>query len=78
MAMETALLGCALPLVVDQILELFSRTGYLVSLENNLQPVIIARHKGNRFKLPREAMLPLSELNEAATRIDITASIHGK
>jgi len=76
MAMETALLGCALPLVTVQLQKLMNRKGYQTSISEEPYPVITAYREGNWFRHARQVVLSLSPLNEEVTRVDVTAILH--
>jgi len=75
MAMETALLGCALPLVAIQLENMMSRNGYETTVSEGPNPIIVAFKHGNWLRRAQQIVLQLSPLNEEVTRVDVTAII---
>jgi hypothetical protein len=78
LAMETALLGLALPQVLKQLKELLLRQGFLVQTMPTHNPVIVAYQEGNWFRTGKQLVLEISQIEQNVTRIDITAILDAK
>ena len=72
--METALLGLALPEVLEKLKEMLLRKGFIVQTMNS--SVIIAYQEGNWIRKARQLVFEISTMNQNVTRIDITAIIN--
>lgn len=75
MAMETALLGCALPIVFSRLQEMLIRKGFRVQAVHDSDPVILAYQDGTWYRSPKQVVLQLSRMDETVTRVDVTAII---
>ena len=78
MAMETALLGCALPLVIQKLQEMLILKGFRVQTVTDRTTIILAYQDGNWFRKPKQVVLELSPVDDAITRVDVTAIIETK
>lgn len=74
-AMETALLGLALPQVLKQLKEMLLHQGFLVQTMPTHNPVIVAYQEGGWFRSKKQLVLEISSVENNVTRIDITAII---
>ena len=72
--METALLGLALPEVLEKLKEMLLRKGFIVQTLNS--SVVIAYQEGNWLRKARQLVFEISTVNQNVTRIDITAIIN--
>lgn len=72
--METALLGLALPEVLEKLKEMLLRKGFVVQTLNS--SVVIAFQEGNWLRKSRQLVFEISTVNKNVTRIDITAIIN--
>ena len=72
--METALLGLALPDVLEKLKEMLLRKGFVVQTLNS--SVVIAHQEGNWLRKARQLVFEISTVNKNVTRIDITAIIN--
>ena len=76
--MDTALLGCALPLVIQKLTELLIRKGFRVQTVTSSTTVLLAYQDGNWFRSPKQVVFELSPVEETITRVDVTAIIETK
>lgn len=72
--METALLGLALPDVLEKLKEMLLRKGFIVQTMNS--SVVVAYQEGNWFKKACQLVFEISTVNQNVTRIDITAILN--
>jgi hypothetical protein len=72
--METALLGLALPLVLEKLKEMLIRKGFIIQTLN--PAVVVAYQEGSWIRKPRQLVFEISTMNQNVTRIDITAIIN--
>ncbi len=78
MAMETALLGCALP-VVAHLLEDFLRSrGFQIESDKDHPEHILAYQDGSWFRSPRRVEINLLPVGEKTTRVEVTAEIESR
>lgn len=76
--METALLGCALP-VVAHLLEDFLRSrGYQIESDKAHPEHILAYQDGSWFRSPRRVEINLLPVGEKTTRVEVTAEIESR
>lgn len=78
MAMETALLGCALPLVIQKLQEMLIRKGFRVQTLREQTTIIMAYQDGTWYRSPKQVVLELSPVEDSITRVDVTAIIDTK
>ena len=78
MAMETALLGFALPTVIKKLKEILVKKGFRVQTMGENSRVILAYQEGTWYRSPRQVVVHLSEMAPTTTRIDLTAIIENE
>jgi hypothetical protein len=76
--METALLGIALPNVLQKLKEMLIREGFLVQTVRTGNPVIVAYQEKRWYRRPKQVVFEISSVDRNLTRIDITAILNYK
>lgn len=76
--METALLGCALPVVTHLLEDVLRSRGYQVETYKDRPEQILAYQKGSWFRSPRRVEINLLPLGDNITRIEVTAEIESR
>jgi hypothetical protein len=74
--METALLGIALPNVLQKLKEMLIREGFMVQTVPTANPVIVAYQEKRWYRKPKQVVFEISSLERNVTRIDITAILN--
>ncbi|HRH67262.1 MAG TPA: hypothetical protein PLU53_13245 [Bacteroidia bacterium] len=76
--METALLGCALPLVIQKLQEMLIRKGFRIQTVREHTTIILAFQDGTWYRSPKQVVLELSPIEDSITRVDVTAIIEAR
>jgi hypothetical protein len=78
MAMETALLGCTLPVVAHLLQDLLRRRGYQIESDKDHPEHILAYQAGSWFRSPRRVEIHLLPVGEQTTRVEVTVEIESR
>ena len=78
MAMETALLNCSVPEVIQLLKGLLKKQGYEIEKIDLSGTIVLAYRNGKWFRQPQHVLFEISSMDNCFTRVDITATIDGK
>ncbi len=78
MAMETALLNCSVPEVIQLLKNLLKKQGYEIEKIDLKGTIVLAYRNGKWFRQPQHVLFRISSLDKGFTRVDVTATIDGK
>ena len=77
MAMETALLNCSVEEVIQLLKGLLKKQGYEIKAIDLDETIVLAYRDGKWFSQKQTVLFEISTLDDAHTRVDVTAMIEG-